>query len=157
MTTVLEPRDAKAFFGGAPPDLSLVVRARGADWLYTYLRTFYRDDTSKSGWSNTVFPNVAMPHVLWEYQGSQTLQVTSRMDPITGDQKVTRKLVLDKPGKLTPVQYDQYVMDLVNFLAYAGEPSQASRKLWGVLVLFFLGAFFVVALFLKHEYWKDVR
>jgi ubiquinol-cytochrome c reductase cytochrome c1 subunit len=157
MTTVLEVRDAKAWFGVVPPDLSLIGRSRGSDWLYTYLRGFYRDPAAKSGWNNTVFPNVGMPHVLWEYQGDQVLQVTSRMDPVTGDRKETRKLVLDRPGKLTPVQYDQYVADLVNFLAYMGEPSQTNRKQWGVVALFVLGILFVLSLLLKHEFWKDVR
>ena len=157
MNTVLEPRDAKAWFGVVPPDLSLAGRSRGPDWLYTYFRSFYRDPTTKSGWNNTVFPNVGMPHVFWEYQGDQVLQVTSKVDPATGDKKETRKLVLDRPGKLSPVQYDQYVGDLVNFLAYMGEPAQTSRKQWGVVVLFFLGLLFIVCLMLKHEFWKDVR
>jgi len=157
MGTVLDPKDAKVFFGVVPPDLSLAARSRGPDWLYTYLRGFYRDPETKSGWNNTVFPSVAMPHVLWEYQGKPLMQVTSRMDPNTGDRKETRKLVLDQPGKLKPVEYDQYVADLVNFMTYMAEPAQANRKLWGILVLFFLGVFFLITLFLKNEYWKDVR
>ncbi|QJR16362.1 Ammonia monooxygenase gamma subunit [Usitatibacter palustris] len=157
MGTVLNPKDAKDWFGVVPPDLSLAARSRSPDWLYTYFKGFYRDPAARTGWNNTVFPNVSMPHVLWEYQGSQNLLVTTRMDPNTGDKKESRKLVVDKPGKLTPLQYDQYVGDLVNFLAYVAEPAQASRKQWGILVLFFLGAFFVVTLLLKNEYWKDVR
>ena len=157
MTAVLDPKDAKTFFGVVPPDLSLAARSRHPDWIYTYLRSFYKDPSTKSGWNNTVFPNVAMPHVLWEYQGDQRLAVAERMDSNTGDKVQTRKLVLEHPGRLTPVQYDQYVADLVNFLAYMGEPSQAWRKLWGILVLFFLAGFFVLALLLKKEYWKDVR
>ena len=116
-----------------------------------------RDSTSKTGWNNTVFPNVAMPHALWEYQGKQSLQVTTRMDDITGDKIEARKLVLDSPGSMKPVEYDQYVADLVNYLAYMAEPAQGSRKLWGILVLFFLAAFFLIALALKREYWKDVH
>ena len=157
MATALDPKDAKAFFGVVPPDLSLIARSRHPDWLYTYLKSFYKDPSTKTGWNNTLFPNVAMPHVLWEYQGDQRLAVTSRMDPHSGDRVETRKLVLDRPGSLQPVQYDQYLADLVNFLAYMGEPAQTSRKLWGVLVLFFLAGFFVLALMLKKEYWKDVR
>ena len=157
MATVLDPKDAKAFFGVVPPDLSLAARSRGPDWLYTYLRSFYKDPTTKTGWNNTVFPSVAMPHVLWEYQGDQHLSVTERMDPNTGDRVETRKLVLERPGRLSPVEYDKYVADLVNFLAYIGEPSQESRKQWGILVLFFLAGFFALALLLKKEYWKDVR
>jgi len=157
MATALDPKDAKAFFGVVPPDLSLIARSRHPDWLYTYLKSFYKDPSTKTGWNNTLFPNVAMPHVLWEYQGDQRLAVTSKMDPHTGDKVEARKLVLERPGKLQPVEYDQYLADLVNFLAYMAEPAQTSRKLWGILVLFFLTGFFVLALMLKKEYWKDVR
>ncbi len=157
MLTVLDPKDAKVFFGIVPPDLTLAARSRGADWLYSYLRGFYRDASTKSGWNNTVFPNVGMPHVLWEYQGDQVLQVSAKMDPVTGDRKETRRLVLERPGKLKPAEYDQYVADLVNFMTYMAEPAQADRKLWGILVLFFLAVFFVITLLLKNEYWKDVR
>jgi ubiquinol-cytochrome c reductase cytochrome c1 subunit len=157
MGTALDVEVAKAAFGIVPPDLSLAARARSADWLYTYLRGFYRDPAAKSGWNNTVFPNVAMPHALWEYQGIQSLQVTERMDPNTGDLKRTQKLVIEQPGSLASLEYDQYVADLVNYLVYMAEPSQTQRKLWGILVLFFLTGFVVLALLLKNEYWKDVR
>ena len=157
MTTALDPKIAKAAFGIVPPDLSLAARSRSPDWLYTYLRSFYRDPAAKSGWNNTLFPNVAMPHVLWEYQGDQALQVTSRMDARTGDTVETRKLVLERPGKLSRIEYEQYTADLVNFLAYMAEPAQASRKQWGILVLFFLAGFFVLTLMLKKEFWKDVK
>jgi ubiquinol-cytochrome c reductase cytochrome c1 subunit len=148
---------SKAAFGVPPPDLSLASRSRSPDWIYTYMRSFYRDPSSKSGWNNTVFPNVAMPHALWQYQGTQVLQVTEKKDHNTGDVKQTRKLVLERPGSLGKVEYDQYVGDLVNFLAYMGEPAQADRKKWGILVLFFLAGFFLLAFMLKTEYWKDVR
>ena len=157
MVSILAAKDAKAFFGVVPPDLSLAARSRGPDWLYTYLRGFYRDPSTKTGWNNTVFPNVGMPHVLWEYQGDQAMVVTTRMDPNSGDKIETHRLALDRPGKLKPVEYDQYVADLVNFMTYMAEPAQASRKLWGILVLFFLAVFFVITLMLKNEYWKDVR
>jgi ubiquinol-cytochrome c reductase cytochrome c1 subunit len=157
MVAAMDPAVAKAAFGVVPPDLSLVGRSRGADWLYTYMRGFYRDPAAKSGWNNTVFPNVAMPHVLWEYQGEQTLQVTERMDPNTGDVKRTQRLALATPGKLPSIEYDKQVGDLVNYLAYMGEPAQADRKMWGILVLFVLAGFFVLALMLKNEYWKDVK
>ena len=147
----------KAAFGVAPPDLSLAGRSRGPDWLYTYMRSFYRDPAAKSGWNNTVFPNVAMPHVLWEQQGEQALQVTERTDPNTGDVKRTQKLVLDRPGRVAPAAYDQQVADLVNYLTFMAEPAQAERKMWGILVLFFLAGFFILALLLKNEYWKDVK
>ena len=157
MTIAFDPKIAKVAFGVVPPDLSLAGRSRSADWLYTYLRSFYRDAATKSGWNNTVFPNVAMPHVLWEYQGEQALHVTERMDPNTGDVHQTRKLVLERPGRLSPLEYDQYVADLVGFLVYMGEPAQVNRKQWGILVLFFLAGFFVLTWLLKREYWKDVR
>jgi ubiquinol-cytochrome c reductase cytochrome c1 subunit len=157
MATAMDPAVAKAAFGVVPPDLSLAGRSRSADWLYTYLRSFYRDTGTKSGWNNTLFPNVAMPHVLWEYQGDQALQVTEKMDSHTGDMKVTSKLVLERPGKMSKIEYDQYTADLVNYLAYMAEPAQAGRRHWGILVLFFLAGFAVLALLLKNEYWKDVR
>ena len=157
MGTVLDPKDAKAFWGVVPPDLSLVARSRSPDWIYTYLKSFYKDPSTKSGWNNAVFPNVAMPHVLWEYQGDQRLSVTERMDPLTGDKVETRRLVMDRPGRLSAVEYDQYLADLVTFLSYMSEPSQAWRRQWGIIVLFFLAGFFVLALLLKKEFWKDVR
>jgi ubiquinol-cytochrome c reductase cytochrome c1 subunit len=157
MTTAMDPKVAKAAFGVVPPDLSLAARSRTPDWLYTYLRGFYRDPSTKSGWNNTVFPSVAMPHVLWEYQGNQVMQVDEKMDSRTGDKKVSTKLVLDRPGTMTRLEYDQYTADLVNYLAYMAEPGQTSRRHWGILVLFFLAGFFVLALLLKQEYWNDVR
>ncbi len=157
MSSVLDPKDAKAWFGVVPPDLSLVARARGPDWLYTYMRSFYRDPESRTGWNNHLFPNVAMPHVLWEQQGDAVLQVTERVDPVTGERREQRKLVVERPGRLSTVEYDRYVGDLVNFLAYMGEPSQTSRRLWGIFALFVLVGFYAIALLLKREYWKDVR
>jgi ubiquinol-cytochrome c reductase cytochrome c1 subunit len=157
MSTAMNPAAAKAAFGVVPPDLSLVARSRSADWLYTYMRSFYRDPATKTGWNNTLFPNVAMPHVLWEYQGRQVLNVTERTDPSTGDVHQTRKLVLEQPGSLKPVEYDRYTADLVNYLVYMAEPSQSDRKKWGVLALLLLGIFLVFSLMLKSEYWKDVR
>jgi len=148
---------SKAAFGVVPPDLSLAARSRSADWLYTYLRSFYRDPKSKTGWNNTVFPNVAMPNVLWEYQGEQVMQVSERRDENTGDVTETHRLVIERPGSHDRGRYDQYVGDLVNYLVYMGEPAQTSRKMWGVVALFVLSFFFLLALLLKHEYWKDVR
>lgn len=157
MAAAMDPAVAKAAFGVVPPDLTLVGRSRGANWLYTYMRGFYRDPASRSGWNNTVFPNVAMPHVLWQQQGEQVLQVNERIDQNTGDIKRTQRLVLDIPGKLTPVEYGQQVADLVNYLTYMGEPAQTARRMWGILALFLLAGFFVLALMLKGEYWKDVK
>jgi ubiquinol-cytochrome c reductase cytochrome c1 subunit len=157
MVASTNPAVSKAAFGVVPPDLSLVGRSRGADWLYTYMRSFYRDPGSKTGWNNAIFPSVAMPHVLWEYQGTQAMEVSEHVDHNSGDKVSHRKLVLERPGSLSALEYDRQVADLVNYLAYMGEPAQADRKLWGVLVLFFLAGFFVLTLLLKNEYWKDVR
>lgn len=157
MVAAMDPAVAKAAFGIVPPDLSLIARSRTADWLYTYMRGFYRDPAAKSGWNNVVFPNVAMPHVLWEYQGDQALQVTERMDQNTGDVRRTQKLVVERPGGMKPLEYDAYVGDLVNYLVYMSEPAQAARRQWGILVLFVLAGFLVLSLLLKKEYWKDVR
>ncbi len=157
MAAAMAPSVAKAAFGVVPPDLSLIARSRSPDWLYTYMRSFYRDPAAKSGWNNSVFPNVAMPHVLWDLQGGQALQVTQKQDHATGDTHETRKLVMEGRGTLSPLEYDRYVADLVNFLAYVGEPNQKSRQQWGVLVLFFLVVFIVLTLLLKQEFWKDVR
>lgn len=148
MSTTLAVKDGKAWFGVMPPDLSLAARSRGADWLYTYMRGFYRDPATRSGWNNTVFPNVGMPHVLWEYQGSQVLQASD---------KSAAKLALDKPGSLSAGDYDKYVGDLVNYLVFMGEPARAKRIQIGIAVLFFLAVFFVITVLLKKEYWKDVR
>ena len=157
MTTALDPKIAKAAFGVVPPDLSLIGRSRSPDWLYGYLRSFYKDPASKTGWNNTVFPNVAMPHVLWEYQGAQALDVKKHQDENTGHEVVTSKLVLQQPGSLKAVEYDRYIADLVNYLAWMGEPAANSRRHWGILVLFFLAGFFILTMMLKKEYWKDVR
>ena len=157
MTTAMDPAVAKAAFGVVPPDLSLIGRSRSPDWLYSYLKSFYRDPKSKTGWNNTVFPNVAMPNVLWEYQGEQALHVTEKQDPNTGDMIRSSHLVLESPGKLSRIEYDQYTADLVNYLTYMAEPAQTDRKFWGIIALFVLSAFAVVALMLKNEFWKDVK
>lgn len=157
MTTAMDPKIAKAAFGVVPPDLSLIGRSRSPDWLYGYLRGFYADPATKTGWNNTIFPNVSMPHVLSEYQGVQQLELDKRLDEETGDTKVTAHLVPGRPGSMKPVEYDRYVADLVNYLAYMGEPAKTSRTHWGILVLFFLAGFYVLTALLKKEYWKDVH
>ena len=144
--------DGKAWFGATPPDLSVISRSRGADWLYTYLRGFYRDETRTTGWNNTVFDKVGMPHVLWSLQGE--------MVPVMkkdGEHEVIERLELAKPGSMTLAEYDAMVGDLVNYLVWMGEPAQVQRKQLGLIVLAFLAIFFVVAYYLKKEYWKDVH
>ena len=151
MSISLKPADAKAWFGAPPPDLTVIGRSRGADWLYSYLRGFYRDDSKPTGWNNTVFPQVGMPHVLYELQGEQVM-VTEKSEH--GEK---HKLRLDVPGTLTPLQYDQFVADLVNYLDYMGEPHKAKRIQTGIIVMFFLALLFPLAVMLKKEYWKDVK
>jgi ubiquinol-cytochrome c reductase cytochrome c1 subunit len=156
MQVALKPADAKAWLGVQPPDLSVIARSRTPDWLYTYLRGFYRDETRPTGWNNVVFPNVGMPHVFWELQGEQQLKMVETTNA-KGEKVETHELVLAKPGKMTPVQYDAMVADLVNYLTYMAEPAKAKRQLLGVIVLLALGFFFVLALALKKEFWKDVH
>jgi ubiquinol-cytochrome c reductase cytochrome c1 subunit len=161
MKIAMDPKDAANWFGAAPPELSLIARSRaspdgsGADWLYTYLRSFYRDAERPTGWNNTVFPNVGMPHVLWELQGEQVL--AERKVQGAGYEKTEMALKLDKPGKLSPVQYNEMVADLVNYMVFMAEPARADRTNIGIFVLIALGLLFVLAYALKKEYWKDVH
>jgi len=156
MTVAMNKKEAKVWFGAAPPDLSVIARSRTPDWLYTYLRGFYRDDTRPSGWNNIAFPNVGMPHVLNELQGEQRLQVTEAQDA-HGNKVESHKLVLAKPGKLSAVEFDATVADLVNYLVFMGEPARSTRMSLGLLVLLFLGLMFIPAYYLKKEYWKDIH
>ena len=144
MKATMEPKAAKVWFGVAPPDLSVVARVRGPDWLYTYLRSFYRDPKTTTGWNNVVYPNVAMPHALWSLQGERAF-----------DAKDHKWSELTK-GSQSATEYDATVRDLVNFLAYVGEPAAADRKSIGIIVLFVLGVLFIFAYLLKKEFWKDV-
>ena len=154
MKVALSAKDGKAMFGAAPPDLTVVGRSRGADWLYTYLRTFYRDDKSPTGWNNAAFPQVAMPHVLWTMQGERRLE---EVHAEGGHGANEYKWIQLTPGTQNEVQYDTTVRDLVNFLVYMGEPAASDRKRLGVLALFALGILFIFAYALKKEYWKDVH
>lgn len=158
MTIAMKPKDAKVWFGAQPPDLSVIARSRGADWLYTYLRTYYRDESRATGWNNLAFPNVGMPHVLWELQGQQLLeQHKESAEGGHGGGHAEPKLVLAQAGTLSPKEYDAFVADLVNYLVYMGEPARASRVQLGIITLIFLGVLFVLAYLLKKEYWKDVH
>ncbi|WP_114649258.1 cytochrome c1 [Pseudothauera hydrothermalis] len=158
MKIAMRPADAKVWFGAAPPDLTLIARQRasefgsGADWLYTYLRQFYRDPNRPTGWNNVVFENVGMPHVLWELQGEQVAKVAENPD---GSKHI--ELSLAKPGKLSVEEYDRAIADLVSFLVWMGEPVAEKRKLIGTYVLIFLAGLFVLSYALKKNYWKDVH
>jgi ubiquinol-cytochrome c reductase cytochrome c1 subunit len=153
MTVAMSPADGKEWFGVAPPDLSVIARSRGADWLYTYLRSFYRDESTVTGWNNTVFPNVAMPHVLWKMQGIQ------RLHAVQGDAHggAHNTLELETPGTMDAQAYDGMVRDLVAYLQYMGEPAGLKRVRIGIVVLMFLGILAVLTWLLKREYWKDVH
>ena len=156
MTVATSAEDAKAYFGTVPPDLSVIARARGVDWLYTYMRSFYRDDSKIVGVNNLVFPDVGMPHVLWELQGWQEPVITTVKDH-DGQKRKEISLELVEPGLLEPREYDRAVRDLVNFLDYMGEPAKYERRELGVKVIMFLVFFLVVAYIMKRDYWKDVH
>ena len=170
MTNAIAPKDAREWWTGAPPpDLSVIARSRassagsGADWLYTYLRGFYRDPSRPSGWNNTVFQNVGMPHVLYQLQGEQALKTEVKLLPRGSGKKEEAlkieetRLELEKPGTMTAVEYDRMVADLVNFLVYVSEPVKQFRQQLGFYVLIFLSVLFVLAYALKKEFWKDVH
>lgn len=164
MKAAIDPKQAKDWFGANPPDLTVIARSRadgskgsGADYLYTYLRSYYRDDTKATGWNNLAMPNVAMPHALWELQGERK-PIFNEVDHNGHKTQVfAGKWEQVKPGSMTPLQYDQAVGDLVGYMQWMGEPSQASRVRVGVWVLLFLLAFAVVAWRLNASYWKDVK
>jgi ubiquinol-cytochrome c reductase cytochrome c1 subunit len=156
MTIAARKADQSTWFGAAPPDLSVIARSRGADWLYTYLRSYYRDDKSVTGWNNLAFPNVGMPHVLWELQGMQRAKIDEKDDG-HGSKHKEIALELVTPGTLTPAEYDRLVADLVNYLVFMAEPAQTYRKQIGYAVLLALGLLFVLVYLLKKEYWKDVH
>jgi ubiquinol-cytochrome c reductase cytochrome c1 subunit len=165
MTVALQGKHAKDWFGAAPPDLSLVARSRasgsgsGADYLYTYMRTFYRDDTKATGWNNLVFPSVAMPHVLWELQGQQRAVFVERPDPHDAKKSIQAfdRFESISPGRLSKTEYDAAVADLVAYLQWMGEPAQNQRVRIGVWVLLFLGLFTLIAWRLNAAFWKDVK
>ena len=163
MNVAMSRKDAQQWFGAAPPDLSVIARARGADWLYSYLRGFYRDAARPTGWNNTVYENVGMPNPLWRLQGERVrVEQAAKKDSAHGGEGghggAARPAAYEtvRPGSLTPVQYDETVRDLVNFLVYMGEPAATSRKQMGIIVLLFLLAMWPLVYFLKREYWKDV-
>lgn len=162
MKANIDPRQAKEWFGTVPPDLTLVARSRaghggtGADYLYTYLRTFYRDDTKATGWNNLAFPAVAMPHVLWELQGERR-PIFDKVESHGHETEVFKGWEQLTPGTMTPMQYDQAMGDLVSYLQWMAEPAQNTRIRVGVWVLLFLVMAVVFVWRLNASYWKDVK
>jgi ubiquinol-cytochrome c reductase cytochrome c1 subunit len=152
MKSAIPAKDAGKWFGAPPPDLSLVGRSRGSDWIYTYLKNFYLDPKRPTGVNNTTFPNVGMPHVLWELQGWQTLE--SHKDESGHEHK---SLHLAKQGSLSPAEYEGVVRDITNFLTYVSEPAQLHRSGYGIFAMLLLLVFIGLAYLLKKEYWKDVH
>ncbi len=167
MTISMEPKTSKGWFGATPPDLSLETRLRSPEWVYTYLKNFYRDDTRKAtGVNNRVFDKVAMPHVMLELQGLQECQAGEMLDshgkPVVdanGQPKINpcAELVAGTEGSMSAEEFDQAAKDLVNYMVYVAEPGAADRKRVGVYVMLFLGIFLVFAYLLDREYWKDIH
>ncbi len=176
MTVAMNPADAKAWFGTVPPDLSVIARVRGADWLYNYLLGFYRDEKSATGWNNLVFPNVGMPHALWQLSGpgklvEQTfddhgkaaataiaIKSLARVEAGSGGKWIVQQVGVDAdaPGSMQPVEYRAFVADLVNFLDYIAEPNKNKRISLGIAVLMYLLVLFALVYALKRLYWKNV-
>jgi ubiquinol-cytochrome c reductase cytochrome c1 subunit len=166
MKVALDPREAKEWFGGVPPDLTVIARSRadgskgsGADYLYTYLRSYYRDDTKATGWNNMAFPNVAMPNVLWQLQGQQHAVFVEEKDPHDPSKTVHLFKGFEplSAGSLSQADYNLAVADLVAFLQWMGEPMQGERVRLGVWVLLFLLGFTIIAWRLNAAFWKDVK
>ena len=157
MTVAMPANDAKKWFGTKIPDLTVVARARGADWLYTYLRTFYLDASRPWGVNNATFKDVGMPHVLWELEGLKKPEYETYKDHDGNDAKRIAGYEIVQPGKMSPTEYDNAIRDLVNFMVYMGEPAKLSRYNIGVWVLLFLALLFVVSYAKKKEFWKDVH
>lgn len=166
MHITLDPKQAKAYFGAAPPDLSVIARSRaemgkgsGADYIYTLWRTFYRDDTRPTGWNNLAFPQIAMPHALWTLQGERRAKFVEAKDPHEEGKTTERFASFEQitPGTLTDLQYDEAVGDLVAYLQWMGEPAQADRVRIGVGVLIFLGLLVLITWRLNASYWRNVH
>lgn len=164
MNSGISRKDGKEWFGAPPPDLSVIARSRGADWLYTYLRGFYRDPATVTGWNNTVFDRVAMPHVLWQLQGErirkeEVMKDRDGKDLSDGHGGVRKVVKMETvtPGVISSAEYDVVARDLVNFLSWMGEPNQVLRKQIGFWVLLVLGVLIGLTWLLKSAYWKDVH
>jgi ubiquinol-cytochrome c reductase cytochrome c1 subunit len=150
MKNSIRASDAKQMFGVVPPDLSVVARSRGADWLYTYLTSFYKDEATTTGWNNRIFSNVAMPNVFWQEQG--VMRVVHSSDSQKG-----YTLEYETPGAMSPSAFNRLMLDLTNYLVFMGEPAAEKRKKIGSLVIIFLILFAFMAWAVKREFWKDVH
>ncbi len=157
MTTTMSKQAGEQWFGVAPPDLSLIGKLRDPDWLYGYLRSFYIDDSTESGWNNLIFPNVAMPHALYELQGIQKAVFTFETDSNGRQHKVFQKFVPLTSGTMSAKEYDHAMRDLTNFLFYMGEPARMVRIKYGLWTMLFLAVLGALAFMLKKEYWRDVH
>jgi ubiquinol-cytochrome c reductase cytochrome c1 subunit len=175
MAVAMPAADAKRWFGTVPPDLTVEARVRGRDWLYNYFLAFYRDPAAPSGWNNLVFPNVAMPHVLWaqggvnrlkviefeEHEKAQAAMLATRgivaLEPAPGLKYEVRTLETETPGSMRPEEYQSMIADLVNFMDYMSEPVKNRRINVGIVVLIYLAVLFLFAFWMKREYWKDVH
>lgn len=163
MRVAMTQKDARDWFGAAPPDLSVIARAKssergsGPDYIYSYLRTYYRDDTRPTGWNNLAYPNSAMPHVLWQLQGVRDAVYVDKKDEAGKPVHEFEKFEEVTPGTLTPLQYDQSIADITAFLGWMAEPAHETRKRIGVWVLLFLGVTFILTWRLNASYWKEVR
>ena len=166
MKVSLDPKQAKEWFGAQPPDLSVIARSRaevgkgsGADYLYTYLRTFYRDDSRPTGWNNLAFPEVAMPHALWELQGQRVARFVDEKNPHEPGKTTHRFEGFEQasPGTQSALEYDESVADLVAYLQWIGEPAQGTRVRIGVWVLLFLGVLTVFVWRLNAAYWRGMK
>jgi ubiquinol-cytochrome c reductase cytochrome c1 subunit len=163
----MRPADSKEWFGAAPPDLTLIARSRagfgkgansGADYIYTFLRTYYRDDTKATGWNNAAFPNVGMPFPLWELQGQQRAVFETRTDAASGkESQVFKGFEIAQPGSMTAAQYNEAAADLTAFLFWMAEPQATDRVRIGVWVMLFLGIFIIIAWRLNAAFWKDIK
>ena len=139
----MDSTEAKKWFGANPPNLTVTARSRGKDWIYSYLRTFYVDESRELGWNNLVYPNAAMPHVLWELQGVQNLE--------------DNKLKLTKSVLLSAEEYDQFVLDTTNYMVFMSEPAKLVRHKIGYYVIGFLLILLILVINLKKEFWKDIK
>ena len=157
MDIAMDPLDAGRWFGQVPPDLSLIARAKGTDYVFNYLKGFYLDPDRRNGTDNLFLPGASMPHVLWELQGLQKPVYEAIIDANGGVHKVMAGFEQVTEGLLSPEEYDQFVRDLANFLEYISEPMKLERQELGVRVLLFLLVFFLFSYMLKQEYWKDIK